>query len=57
MSTLYPILAQERGNVYTCRVSSTLNRDTKQFGKKYLFDGRNETCWNSDQVHYIFLSM
>ena len=36
---------------YTCRVSSTLNRDTKQFGKKYLFDGNNETCWNSDQVN------
>jgi len=26
-----------------------LNRDTKQFGKKFLFDGRPETCWNSDQ--------
>ena len=36
---------------YTCRVSSTLNRDTKTFGKKYLFDGNNETCWNSDQVN------
>ena len=30
-------------------MSSTLNRDTKQFGKKFLFDGREETCWNSDQ--------
>jgi len=46
---MYPMLAQECGAVYTCRVSSTLNRDTKQFGKKFLFDGRNETCWNSDQ--------
>ena len=35
---------------YTCRVSSTLNRDTKQFGKKFMFDNREETCWNSDQV-------
>jgi hypothetical protein len=34
----------------TCRVSSVLNRDTKQFGKKHLFDGEDETCWNSDQV-------
>ena len=34
----------------TCRVSSTLNRDVKQFGKKFLFDGDDETCWNSDQV-------
>ena len=48
--TLYPVLGTDSGAVYTCRVSSTLNRDTKQFGKKFLFDGRNETCWNSDQV-------
>ena len=34
------------------KVSSTLNRDTKQFGKKFLFDGREETCWNSDQVEF-----
>ena len=26
-----------------------LNRDVKQFGKKYMFDGNQETCWNSDQ--------
>ncbi|XP_078527642.1 nuclear receptor 2C2-associated protein [Lissotriton helveticus] len=31
------------------RVSSVLNRDVKQFGKKYLFDGNEDTCWNSDQ--------
>lgn len=31
------------------RVSSVLNRDAKQFGKKYLFDGNEDTCWNSDQ--------
>ncbi|KAG8454914.1 hypothetical protein GDO86_001219 [Hymenochirus boettgeri] len=31
------------------RVSSVLNRDVKQFGKQFLFDGREETCWNSDQ--------
>ena len=36
------------------KVSSTLNRDTKQFGKKFLFDGREETCWNSDQVGMTF---
>jgi len=38
-----------RGSKFVCRVSSTLNRDTKQFGKKHLFDDRDETCWNSDQ--------
>ncbi|NWW44381.1 NR2CA protein, partial [Pedionomus torquatus] len=32
------------------RVSSVLNRDVKQFGKKHMFDGSEETCWNSDQV-------
>ncbi|CAG2194847.1 unnamed protein product [Mytilus edulis] len=31
------------------RVSSVLNRDTKQFGKKYLVDEEDDTCWNSDQ--------
>uniref|UniRef100_A0A2K5S0U0 Nuclear receptor 2C2 associated protein n=2 Tax=Cebidae TaxID=9498 RepID=A0A2K5S0U0_CEBIM len=33
------------------RVSSVLNRNTRQFGKKHLFDQNEETCWNSDQVH------
>ncbi|CAG04859.1 unnamed protein product [Tetraodon nigroviridis] len=38
-------------------VSSVLNRDVKQYGKKYLFDCNEETCWNSDQVkHLIFTS-
>lgn len=32
------------------RVSSVLNRDNKQFGKKFMFDNQDETCWNSDQV-------
>lgn len=31
-------------------MSSVLNRDTKQFGKKFMFDDDEETCWNSDQV-------
>ncbi|KFQ01524.1 Nuclear receptor 2C2-associated protein, partial [Haliaeetus albicilla] len=31
------------------RVSSVLNRDVKQFGKKHMFDTNEETCWNSDQ--------
>lgn len=31
------------------RVSSVLNRDTRQFGKKHLFDQDEETCWSSDQ--------
>ncbi|KFQ53811.1 Nuclear receptor 2C2-associated protein, partial [Nestor notabilis] len=35
--------------VCPCRVSSVLNRDVKQFGKKHMFDASEETCWNSDQ--------
>ncbi|KAJ3398545.1 hypothetical protein CcCBS67573_g08420 [Chytriomyces confervae] len=31
------------------KVSSTLNKDSKSFGKQYLTDGDLETCWNSDQ--------
>lgn len=31
------------------RVSSVLNKDTKQYGKKYLLDGNDESCWSSDQ--------
>ncbi|NWW83561.1 NR2CA protein, partial [Climacteris rufus] len=31
------------------RVSSVLHRDAKQFGKQHLFDGNEDTCWNSDQ--------
>ena len=27
-----------------------LNRDAKQFGKQFMLDSRDDTCWNSDQV-------
>ncbi|RMX40769.1 hypothetical protein pdam_00021853, partial [Pocillopora damicornis] len=30
-------------------VSSVLNRDSNQYGKKYMFDKNEDTCWNSDQ--------
>lgn len=26
-----------------------LNGDTKTYGKDFLFDGHDETCWNSDE--------
>lgn len=32
------------------RVSSVLNRDVNQYGKKFMFDECEDTCWNSDQV-------
>lgn len=31
------------------KVSSVLNRDVKQYGKKHLMDGDGDTCWNSEQ--------
>eukprot|EP00039_Didymoeca_costata_P023745 m.8084 g.8084 ORF g.8084 m.8084 type:complete len:146 (-) comp3838_c0_seq1:179-616(-) len=39
------------------RVSSTLNRDVKQFNKKFMFDGLDETCWNSDQGEPQFVHL
>ncbi|KAI4894188.1 hypothetical protein NFI96_017886 [Prochilodus magdalenae] len=39
----------DRFLVVSLRVSSVLNRDVKQFGKKFMFDSNEETCWNSDQ--------
>jgi len=30
------------------RVSSVLNKDTRAYGKQFLADGKEETCWNSD---------
>ncbi len=32
------------------KVSSVLQRDVKNYGKQYLIDGNEDTCWNSDQV-------
>ena len=43
------LLTRGGSDSFTCKVSSVLNRDAKQFGKKHLFDGDEETCWNSDQ--------
>ncbi|CAG2116576.1 unnamed protein product, partial [Medioppia subpectinata] len=31
------------------KVSSVLNKDVKQFGKQFIIDGKDDTCWNSDQ--------
>lgn len=42
--------------LFDFRVSSVLNRDVKQYGKKYLFDCNEETCWNSDQVKQLLVS-
>ena len=37
------------------RVSSVLNRDNKQFGKSHMFDGKEDTCWNSDEVCIVLV--
>ena len=34
------------------RVSSVLNKETKSYGKQFLTDNKEETCWNSDQVYF-----
>uniref|UniRef100_A0A8D2DBG6 Nuclear receptor 2C2 associated protein n=1 Tax=Sciurus vulgaris TaxID=55149 RepID=A0A8D2DBG6_SCIVU len=39
------------------RVSSVLNRNSRQFGKKYLFDQDEETCWNSDQGPFQWVTL
>lgn len=31
------------------KVSSVLNRNTRSYGKKFLSDGNDDTCWNSDK--------
>jgi len=31
------------------KVSSVLNRQVREYGKMFMFDGREDTCWNSDQ--------
>jgi len=34
---------------FQCKVSSVLNRNVKEYGKKFLTDGKEDTCWNSEQ--------
>ncbi|RNA11117.1 6-pyruvoyl tetrahydrobiopterin synthase [Brachionus plicatilis] len=45
MNDMQPLINTET----KLRVSSVLNRDTKSYGKQFLSDGKEETCWNSDQ--------
>ncbi|XP_031630453.1 nuclear receptor 2C2-associated protein [Contarinia nasturtii] len=34
---------------FKCSVSSVLNKDVKQYGKPFMFDGLEDTAWYSDQ--------
>lgn len=36
-----------------CSVSSVLNKDVKQHGKGFMFDGLEDTAWYSDQVNFV----
>lgn len=36
-------------NFQSVTVSSVLQKNHREFGKKHLYDGQPETCWNSDQ--------
>ena len=44
-------------SIASYKVSSVLNKNNKEFGKQFLFDGSDETCWNSHQgkPQYIYL--
>ena len=42
---------------FTAKVSTVLNKNVKEFGKKFLFDNREDTCWNSDQGTPQFISL
>jgi len=46
-----PLILFLRWSCAARRVSTTLNRDSKMYGKKFMLDGSDETCWNSDQVN------
>ncbi|KAI9207605.1 galactose-binding domain-like protein [Polychytrium aggregatum] len=39
------------------KVSSVLQKDVKNYGKQYLTDSSDETCWNSDQGSPQFIAM
>ncbi|KAL5292794.1 NR2C2AP family protein [Megaselia abdita] len=42
---------------FKCTVSSTLNKDTKQYGKKFMFDNQEDTCWSSSQGDNQFITI
>ena len=38
---------------FQVKVSSVLNRQVREYGKIFMFDGREDTCWNSDQARLV----
>ena len=37
-----------KDNLDAVQVSSVLQKNHREYGKKFLYDGKSETCWNSD---------
>ena len=42
---------------FNVAVSTTLNKNAKEFGKAHMFDGKEETCWNSDQGEKQYIKL
>lgn len=43
-----PTMSLFKESKFECRVSSVLNKDTRNYGKQHMFDNTDETCWHSD---------
>jgi len=43
---------------FSAKVSSVLNKNVREYGKKFLTDLKEDTCWNSDQgsPQFIYLT-
>lgn len=42
-------ILEKEAEDFEIKVSSVLNRQVREYGKMFMFDGREDTCWNSDQ--------
>lgn len=47
-SIKYDFLCKSSCNTVSSRVSSVFGKDTRSYGKQFLLDGNEETCWHSD---------
>jgi hypothetical protein len=50
-------LTQIELNQNRIKISSVLSNNATEFGKHFMLDGNDDTCWNSDQgkFHYVFI--
>lgn len=55
IKTLLSILPENKNK--NIKISSVLNKDATQYGKLLMFDGNEDSCWNSDQgnAQYILV--